>query len=176
MKILTYLCAILLIIYGAFLFGLKKGKEREPKTVEIVKTVTIRDTVEIPEPMPYLIENIDTVYVEVVKSADEPLIKQRITYTDSTYKAVVSGYNPKLEYIETYNTTHYITEKVYEKPKKWHLGVYADIKFYGKVYAPIGGKVSYRNNRWELSGKIGKDLITHEVLGEIGASWDLVRF
>lgn len=150
------------------------------KIVEIVKIEKKIDTVYIPKPVPYLVENTDTVYVEVKIKSDEPLraplIKQRVTYTDSTYRAVVSGYNPKLEYIETYNTTQYVTEKVYEKPKKWGLGVYADVKFYERVYMPIGGKLTYRNNRWELSGKVGKDLINNKVVGEAGANFDLIRF
>lgn len=130
MRILTYICVIWLITFGSFLFGLKKGRERgreNQQIVEIIRTVKEIDTIEIPEPIPFLIENTDTVYVEVVKDRDEPLkvplIKQKITYTDSTYKAVVSGYNPKLEFIETYNTTHYITELVHEKPKKWGVGL-----------------------------------------------------
>ena len=183
MKTLIYICAILLITFGGFLFGLKKGAENgqeNQQIKEIIKIVKVIDTVEIPEPIPCLLKNTDTVYVEVIKEADEPLkvplIKQRVTYTDSTYKAVVSGYDPKLEYIETYNTTHYITEKVHEKPKKWHLGIYADVKFYERVYMPIGGKLTYRSNRWEFSGKVGKDIITNKVIGEAGANFDLIRF
>ena len=183
MKTLIYICAILLITFGGFIFGLKKGAERgqeNQQIKEIIKIVKVTDTVKIPEPIPYLVENTDTVYVEVVKDADEPLkvplIKQRVTYADSTYKAVVSGYNPKLEYIETYNRTHYIIEKVHEKPKKWHLEIYADVKFYERVYMPIGGKLTYRSNRWEFSGKVGKDIITNKVIVEAGANLDLIRF
>lgn len=130
MKTLIYICAILLTIYGGFLFGLKKGEKRgreNQQIKEIVNTVKVTDTVIMYEPIPFLVENTDTVYVEIIKEDDEPLkvplIKQRVTYADSTYKAIISGYDPKLEFIETYNTTHYITEKVYEKPKKWGVGL-----------------------------------------------------
>ena len=113
MKTLIYICAILLITFGGFLFGLKKGAERGQENQplkEIIKIVKVTDTVEIPEPIPYLVENTDTVYVEIVKDADKPLkvplLYQRVTYTDSTYKAVVSGYDPKLVYKPAHKTSH----------------------------------------------------------------------
>lgn len=181
MKRISYLLICLLGISIGLLIGQKMSGPVEIKEIEKIKTVKITDTVEVPEPIPYLIENTDTVYVTQMyvgngEPLEVPLIKQTVTYSDSTYKAVVSGYNPKLEYVETYNTTHYITEFVREKPKKLGLGVFADVKFYEKVYMPVGGKITYRSNRWEFSGKVGKDLINNMVVGEAGANFDLIRF
>ena len=130
MKRISYLLICLLGISIGLLIGQKMSGPAEIKEIEKIKTVRITDTVKVPEPIPYLIENTDTVYVTQMyigngEPLEVPLIKQTVTYSDSTYKAVISGYNPKLEYIETYNTTHYITEFVREKPKKWGIGIQA---------------------------------------------------
>lgn len=130
MKKISYLLTCLLGISIGLLIGRKMSGPAEIKEIEKIKTVKITDTVEVPEPIPYLIENTDTVYVTQMyigngEPLEVPLIKQTVTYSDSTYKAVVSGYNPKLDYIETYNTTHYITEFVREKQKKWGIGIQA---------------------------------------------------
>lgn len=150
MNKIGYILISLLGLWLCFLCGRRsaeRGQENQ-QIKEIIKIVKVIDTVEIPEPIPYLVENTDTMYIDVIKFADEPLkvplIKQRVTYTDSTYKAVVSGYNPKLEYIETYNITHYITEEVREKPKKWGLGVSAGYAISELGWHPyIGVGISY---------------------------------
>ena len=149
MKRISYLLICLLGIFIGLLIGQKMSGPAEIKEIEKIKTVKITDTVEVPEPIPYLIENTDTVYVTQIyigngEPLEVPLIKQTVTYSDSTYKAVISGYNPKLDYIETYNTTHYITEFVREKPKKWGIGIQAGYGIGRNGLQPyVGVGVSY---------------------------------
>lgn len=149
MKRISYLLTCLLGISIGLLIGQKMSGPAEIKEIEKIKTVKITDTVEVPEPIPYLIENTDTVYVTQMyigngEPLEVPLIKQTVTYSDSTYKAVISGYNPKLDYIETYNTTHYITEFVREKPKKWGIGIQAGYGIGRNGLQPyVGVGVSY---------------------------------
>ena len=180
MKKIGYILISLLALWLCFHCGLKKGAEKEPQIVEIIKTVKVTDTVEIPEPIPYLVENTDIVYVEDIKYANEPLkvplIKQRVTYTDSTYKAVVSGYNPKLEYIETYNTTHYITEKVYEKPKKWNIYAFTELGISNVPNFNAGLGFSYTHNRWTIGAEAGKEIIRSNNFVKIKGSFAFARF
>lgn len=176
------LCILLGICLG-LLIGRKTSGQTEIK--EIIKTDTLTritiDTVEVPEPIPVLVEILDTIYIDrVVGNESDILIRQTKTYKDSTYTATISGYNPSLDYIETYNTVKseyiYVTEIVREELKKWHIGLYADVRVYERIYAPVGAKMTYRNDRWELSGKVGKDLVTNNIVFEVGYNFDLIRF
>ena len=111
------------------------------------------------------------------KHAEVCLFKREIkTYKDSSYTAQISGYNVNLDWIETYTKEVvkevYITEKVYQKPKRWLLGAFIDAKYYDRVYLPIGGRLSYFNDKWEITGKVGKDIISNAVIGEVGVSWN----
>lgn len=87
-------------------------------TVYIAQTVHVRDT----------LVKVDT----VTKTVTFPI--ERKTYRDSTYMAVVSGYRPNLDYIETYNRTVWKTEK----RKRWGLSVGAGIGYTGKVEPFVG--------------------------------------
>lgn len=46
-------------------------------------------------------------------------------YIDSTYKAVVSGFQPSLDWIEVYQRTQTITNTIVEKAPRWSFGVAA---------------------------------------------------
>lgn len=158
---------ILLIVLGAIIGSLlRKPKEQPPKI--IIEEKVVRDTVTVYEPkiVTELLQSYDTIYIEVFGNNNEklsvPLIRQSITYSDdSTYKAVVSGYNPKLDFIETYNTTKYITERVNERPKKWGISALIGTSFVGTEGSLYGaGELSYTENKWTLSGQIGRDFTT----------------
>ena len=61
----------------------------------------------------------DSVGIEVTDSCDVVLPIHEKVYEDSTYKAVVRGYEPELVSLDIYNTTKYypVVEKVKIKPK-----------------------------------------------------------
>lgn len=82
--------------------------------------VTITDTVRVADS------------VEVVVP-----ITQRV-YSDSLYRAYVSGYRPQLDSIFVYPRTNYITTTVKEKPKRWGIGLQA-----GYGYSPGNGMSPY---------------------------------
>lgn len=82
--------------------------------------VTVTDTVRV------------TDSVEVVVP-----ITQRV-YSDSLYRAYVSGYRPQLDSIFVYPRTNYVTTTVKEKPKRWGIGLQA-----GYGYSPGNGMSPY---------------------------------
>lgn len=110
-------------------------------------------------PVPELIFIEDTVYIEKIVAdtiENVKLIKQTKTYQDSTYKAVVSGYNPNLDYIETYNRT--IIQHIQPKPKHWSISALIGTSFMRDNASLYGGvDVSYSKDKWNLSGQIGRD-------------------
>jgi hypothetical protein len=112
----------------------------EPKSEPKSDTIYVHDTIRIVEPI-HIKETIvrhDTVFFPIyneLESTSNPTsnltsnltqdsakvvipITER-TYEDSTYKAVVRGYNPELVSLDIYNTTKYypVVEKVKIKPK-----------------------------------------------------------
>ena len=138
-----------IMLFLAFWLGRKLGQaDAENELIAKRDTVVRVDTIRYPDPQPHLVTQ------EVVKWKYQPLIITDTlvvndtiiqvedgvavipislkTYTDSaTYKAVISGYDPRLESIEVYQQVVEIT--TVHKPPKWSIGLQ------GGVYAtPVG--------------------------------------
>jgi len=142
-----------LYYFAVFLFGIVVGSNLFPKfkTMEkIVKktdsvTVTRVDTVRYDKPVPVFVRSTDTLVVH-----DTILIKEQKVYSDSTYTAWVSGYQPELDSIEVYpkTVTNYITNEVTKmvtkiKKPKWVISVGGGIGYNGKVEPYIGLNAGY---------------------------------
>ena len=88
-----------------------------------------------------LIEKHDTTYIA--------LQFEKVEYADSTYKAEVSGFQPKLDWIEVYPKTAYITNTIVERR---HFGASVTAgpavvwSFNGKVYAGLGAAIGLSYN------------------------------
>lgn len=135
---------------------LDKYKNAPADTVTIVKV----DTLLIAEP------KIEYRYVkekEYVEIADTTVIYDTVTkliqlpreylvYKDTTYRAVVSGVQPRLDSIEIYRPTitNTITKYVEVKKKtKWGIGVQAGYGYNGKKFSPYAGVgVQYNIVSW----------------------------
>lgn len=69
-------------------------------------------------------------------------------YADSAYKAHVSGVEPSLDWIEVYQRTQVITERVVKDAPRWSFGITAGpgVLYDGEVRAGIGivAGVQYR--------------------------------
>lgn len=148
MKILNYTSAILLLILAGFLCGWKIAKNKVQPQKEIVTEVVEKiDTFTVYEPVvvPELIFITDTINVPVFVNGSTiivPLQRESKTYKGDNYKAVVSGYQPSLDFIETYNITK--TEYIRSKPKRWGIGVQAGAGICGgKAKTYIGAGLSY---------------------------------
>lgn len=157
------LIAVFLFIIGVALFRIR-GLEKEidalknalTDTITIVKT----DTLRIAEP------KIEYRYIkekEYVTITDSLLVYDTITkvielpreylvYKDTSYRAVVSGVQPRLDSIEVYSKT--ITEtitKTIQVPdkKRWGFGVNVSAGYDGKKVRPfVGVGVQYNVIRW----------------------------
>ena len=78
----------------------------------------------------------DTVRVSDTVAVVLPVTQK--VYGDSTYRAYVSGYNPRLDSIFVYPRTSYITTAIKEKSRRWGIGLQA-----GYGYAPGHGMSPY---------------------------------
>lgn len=114
---------------------MRSCQQPEQIVTEIVKTDTLTitrvDTITIVKPQPYKVVVRDTVAVNSFQSLPnwKELAQEVKEYQDSTYYAKISGINAYLEEIRVYPRTEYkyitTTEKVYEKPRKWGIGIQA---------------------------------------------------
>jgi len=104
----------IIIFWGAFYYRYKYYQVVDAPLLK--DTVTITDTfkIEIPIPKEIKVVKTDTVYLPSVNKEDSIKallpIEQRI-YGDSTFRAVISGYKPKLESLTIYPIKTTITER-----------------------------------------------------------------
>ena len=164
------LIGLLLVCVGALLGTIvtKSCSTPQIQQIEILRTDTLVveriDTVIIEKPVPYKVTITDTIYVNGnlngnLGNLDGNLqggylfVQEVKEYGDSTYYARISGINAYLEEIRVYpkGTIKYITtiEKVYQKPKKWGLGISAGYCFTNNSFKPyVGVGVTYDLIQW----------------------------
>lgn len=130
--LLSMLAGALLAL--AALFGVRECTERHnPDTEPIVirDTTVVHDTIRIDNPVPTYIRTTDTIRLKIPvtevfrDTVYVSLPREEKVYEDSTYRAQISGYEPRLDYIEVYPTTIHITETITERTRRkpWGLGV-----------------------------------------------------
>ena len=155
------LAILAVLLMAAFFVGRCTG---QMDVADELKPDTIRttDTVSIPDPKPHLVTQEVIRYKDVPVTVDPDTVNRekhdtiiRVedgvavipislkTYTDSsTYKAVVSGYDPRLESIEVYQEQMIITNTV--QPSRWSVGLQGGIYATPKGLQPgIGVGVQY---------------------------------
>ena len=123
----------------------------EPKTETVIERVT--DTLTIVKPVPTFVTLKSYEFFEFVDTAvvvKDSLVYVHIpieqkVYEGDTYRAVVSGFKPSLDSIETYKTTEYITNTVIKRERpivSFGLGVNFGYNPVTKQWdATIGGSV-----------------------------------
>ena len=166
MKGKNVLILVLLLFALVLGFILGRGKKGEERVKERIRTevVTKYDTIRAAAPKPvhdtivkwqearvpkeHLREV--TQMIKVPDSVDVTLPITQRTYRDSNYTAWVSGYQPKLDSIHTYNkmvyTTRTIERTITKPPRKWGIGINAGYGYgiNSKLLEPyIGVGVTY---------------------------------
>lgn len=125
--------------------------------------VTVKDTLLLPVPVP--VEHTDTLWM--------PIPMEQKTYEDSTYKAVISGYRPSLDFLEVYNKTDVVyltnTQIVKAYPKRDFISVRADAMYDGRVLVPITLNLGYRTRGFEVSAGAGYDPVSGSAVIRAGA-------
>ena len=153
-------CLLVLLIMWARVRVLQKEVERLRNAPADTVLVTHTDTIFSEKPVPVYKYISRTEFVEVpsdsvrVDTVKELVFLPReyMVYKDSTYRAVVSGVQPRLDSIEIYRKTQVqtITHTVrVPDRKRWGLGVQVGAGFNGKEVQPyVGLGVSYDIVRW----------------------------
>ena len=129
----------------------------DKEVITITDTLVLTDTIIKFQPKPYKVTIIDTIYLpQQPQQPQQPqidtLIRQEVTYKDSTYTAVVGGIEPYLKSIEIYPKTIYVnnnTTTTIKVRSRFGLGVQAGYG-YGKngLQPYVGVGVQYNLIQW----------------------------
>ena len=157
------ICGIFLLIMLVALGRIRKlekeverYKNAPADTIEVVRYDTLK--VEKPVPIYKYIAQKEVVTVKDSLFIHDTMLKvvylprEVMVYKDTSYRAVVSGVQPRLDSIEIYqrNTTQTVTKyvKVPDR-KRWGLGVGVGAGFNGKEVTPyVGVGVQLNIFRW----------------------------
>lgn len=131
-------------------------KNAPSDTITIIKHDTIK--VDSPVPVHHYIKDTTYLVVPDTQIVHDTVLKlykaprEFVVYKDTSYRAVVSGVQPRLDSIEIYrkNITETVTKYVEVKKKtKWGLGVQAGYGYDGKKLRPyLGAGVQYNIVSW----------------------------
>lgn len=146
------IAALLMLAVGIAAGWSLRGCSSGASGVMVADTITIIDTIAYHYPVPrdsavvryetvrlMVADTARVTVTDTVRVADSVEVVVPITqrvYGDSTYRAYVSGYRPRLDSIFVYPRTRYVTTVVKEKPKRWGIGLQAG-------YAPGRGMSPY---------------------------------
>lgn len=147
------------LLVGVWLIGYIIGRNHIPSTVEKVQIDTLvrHDTIRIESPVEIRsIKTTDTLIVPItdtLRVCDTVYLvlnRQTKEYRDSLFYARISGYDPRLDFIEVYPRTTTIskTETVVQKPSAWRYGVTVGLDYgmmWGKYITPnVGAEIGYK--------------------------------
>lgn len=163
-KILAAIFLAALLLLSGYMLGRRTHRAPAPELMVQTDTLRLRDTLLVDRPVPVEVRVVDTMLVAVVDTVqvrvqDTVRVMVQVprevrVYSDSSYRAQVSGFRPSLDWIEVYPQTVYVTRNIsVDSRKRWGIGVQAG---YGAYFD--GGDVS-------LSPYIG-----------IGISWNLLTW
>lgn len=152
MKYLPYIVIAVLIPFIVFRLA---RVEHVPGEV-VRDTVTVIDTVRDTVPKPYRVEvvRMDTFYLPIfvgdsleVDSVPVVLPIEKKEYKTDEYRAVISGFRPNLDFIETYAKSQTVTiTPINRRRKRFGLGLQAGYGYPGGLY--VGAGVSYNIFMW----------------------------
>ena len=150
---------IVIAIISSFLYGRKVGRNGQEVIIKTkVDTLVVFDTIRIKEPLIVERRVVDTMTVEVVDSkvvhdtAFVNLPREEVEYRDTSYRAVVSGFLPRLEEIEIYRQDRVVTietVKTIREKTRWGLGIQAGAGISTQGIVPyVGIGVNYNLLAW----------------------------
>ena len=185
---LILIAVIIAAILGAFFLGQRKGVrktvdwyERHTDTTTVVQIDSNKfdapepDTVYKDKPVYYPVY-IDSEIPEpqiIIKDSIQYILMERTIkeYKSDEYFAKISGVEPNLDYIETYNKT--VTNTVYVptriEPKKDFFELDAKMMYDGSWMAPVTANLGYRRGLFEVYAGGGWDFLKKNPVGQVGA-------
>lgn len=143
---------------------------RHPHTIEreVVQkdTIVVKDTVVLEKPVPYKVTKTEAVLVPVsdtVRVHDTLYVSlpfEKKFYKGEDYYAEVSGYSPRLDYLQVYQKEVTITKTEIETIRlRNQLSLGAELGYIGRPYIPIYLEYSYLlHKNVQIYGRLLYDL------------------
>ena len=157
-RLITYLLGFVTCIAICIVNGWAScHRTTDKEVITITDTLVLTDTIIKFQPKPYKVTIIDTIYLpQQPQQPQQPqydtLIRQEVTYKDSTYMAVVGGIEPYLKSIEIYPKTIYVnnnTTTTIKVRSRFGLGVQAGYGLSRNGLQPyVGVGVQYNLIQW----------------------------
>lgn len=111
--------AVLIFGIASSIIGYRQGYHKALASIEVKSdTVEVIRTIREPVPPPSQVRIVDYIFVPVKDTVWRkdtmlmPIPRSEKTYRTQSYTAVVSGFMPSLDYIETYQLTQTVTKVV----------------------------------------------------------------
>ena len=153
MKRLPWILVVLLAVACVVVwFRPHEQPPAEVRTETRIRTIVKTDTLLISAPMAVFWRFVPD---DTTRIGDTLLHRRQVVYSDSLYRAVVSGYvDPRLDSMVVYPKPVYqtVTNDVYHsvpiklKKKRWGLGLQAGYGYPGGMY--VGAGISYNLFVW----------------------------
>lgn len=193
-KTLILIALLIVALLGSYYAGLRRGVRTVEKWIAEHTDITEHvDTTSIIAPEPANTLPHDTVYIRVPITVDSgthiteyvpvhdttfvevpvPIVQK--TYSDSTYRAVisgpsVSGRGPSLDYIETYNktvtNTVYVPQKIVQK--KDYLEIVGEFAYHNGYEAPVFLNIGHSYKLLDVYAGGGYDFIQKTPVFKVG--------
>jgi len=99
------------------------------------------------------------------------LPRTRKVYQDSTYRAVISGYEPNLDTISVYRKTQYINNTVYVPTKdtrKDYIELDARLMWDKQFLAPVTLNIGHKFGPLDVYAGGGYDFLQKAPIGQVG--------
>lgn len=153
-KVVSGFLVLLVVLAIGVLIGVQYGRRQcgEPETIVVTRVDTLVrvDTLHHPYPVPVEVRVVDSIPYPVPVPGDTvwvQLPREQKVYADSSFRAVVSGYQPSLDSIDVYNREVFVSRDrtVYVQPGRWSVGVQAGVGVAKAGLTPyVGVGVQYR--------------------------------
>lgn len=174
-KVLPYVIVMIIGIASGMVLCRQCTRYQSELVVQ-TDTLIVRDTVVDWWPLEVKTETVDTMLIEVrdtVRVRDTlylPISIQKKLYASSEYYAEVSGYRPRLDYIEVYPKTVYITQtECVESVSKNQFSIGIGAEYHRGFALPV--QAQYTRNMWRnisAYGYLEYDLQTKDIGAGIG--------
>lgn len=171
MKKLPFYLSVTVLLSVCLLIGYKTGYNRaktslKPIIEESIKYDTMRVYVPKIELMwlsaPMLIPFTDSMVITRHDTSYISVPRENKEYADSNYRAIVSGYDPSLDYIEVYNKTVERTRVVTERYKGYYFAPHIDATYVHDLSIPLTLDYGYTNGSVDASVGLGYDLMQRQ--------------
>lgn len=163
--IILSVCLLIVGIVAGWFIRKGVAEHNANETVVRLDTLVVRDTVRVryPEYVERMVT--DTMLVamtDTVRVSDTVYVRlprERKVYADTNFTAWVSGFRPRLDSIEVYPVTRYVTRTVYPTKKRSSMSVESSASWCGAWSLTLSLEYDYMTKWCYVGASVGYDVL-----------------